>query len=296
MKMASIKSMTGYGRSKEILHGREISVDIKSVNNRYLDVNIKLPRIYSYAEEALKSRLQKTVSRGKVDVYITVGNAGAQDVEISINKPLLQAYLDAFASIEKEYGLKNDLTVSGASRLPDVLIAKKAEEDAEDVVADLLQVMEAALEDYEKMRLREGEALAADIRARAKTVEEITSRIEERTEVTVSEYRARLTAKMEEVLQGAAIDSVRILQEAAIFADKVSVDEETVRLRSHLAQMETMLSGGGPIGRKLDFLLQELNREANTTGSKANDAVQASCVIELKAELEKIREQIQNIE
>ncbi|MBQ9980476.1 MAG: YicC family protein [Oscillospiraceae bacterium] len=288
--------MTGYGRSKEILHGREISVDIKSVNNRYLDVNIKLPRIYSYAEEALKSRLQKTVSRGKVDVYITVGNAGAQDVEISINKPLLQAYLDAFASIEKEYGLKNDLTVSGASRLPDVLIAKKAEEDAEEVVADLLQVMEAALEDYEKMRLREGEALAADIRARAKTVEEITSRIEERTEVTVSEYRARLTAKMEEVLQGAAIDSVRILQEAAIFADKVSVDEETVRLRSHLAQMETMLSGGGPIGRKLDFLLQELNREANTTGSKANDAVQASCVIELKAELEKIREQIQNIE
>lgn len=295
MTMPNIKSMTGYGRAKETRHCREISIELKSVNNRYLDINIKLPRIYSYVEEPIKTRLQKSIIRGKLDVFLTVNNAGGKDVEISLNRPILEAYMEAFGQME-QYGLRNDLSIVSVARFPDILIAQKTEDDAEELVGDVLAVLETALADYESMRLREGKALAADIRSRASVVSELTSRIEARSEITVVEYRARLTAKMEETLKNTAIDEVRILQEAAIFADRVAVDEETVRLRSHLAQLDSMLSSGGAVGRKLDFLLQELNREANTTGSKANDAQQATNVIELKAELEKIREQIQNIE
>jgi len=291
-----VKSMTGYGRAVQTVNGREFTVEIRSVNNRYLDCNVKMPRTIGFAEEAVKQAVKTWVSRGKVDVYISMNSETAEDVQISLNKPVLEGYLTALRQMHEDYGVRDDISVMNLARLPDVLLVEKPQVDEEQLQADLLSVVELALQAYDAMRVKEGLALEHDLRSRAATVLELVAKVEEQNPQTVSEYRTRLENKLKEVLENKQLDESRILTEAAIFADKVAVDEETVRLRSHLEQMDQMLSGKGGIGRKLDFLLQEMNREANTTGSKCTDVKVARIVVDIKAELEKIREQTQNIE
>ena len=291
-----VKSMTGYGRAVETVNGREFTVEIRSVNNRYLDCTVKLPRSFSFAEEAVKAAVKAAVSRGKVDVYISVRSETEADVQVTLNKPVLEGYLAAMRQMVDEYSVKDDISVSALSRMNDIFVVDKPKADEDQLKADLLSVVEKALAAYDAMRVTEGLALENDLRSRAATILELVAQVEEQNPRTVSEYRKRLEEKMREVLENKSIDESRILTEAAIFADKVAVDEETVRLRSHLEQMDEMLAGSGGIGRKLDFLLQEMNREANTTGSKCSDVKVARIVVDIKAELEKIREQTQNIE
>ena len=291
-----IKSMTGYGRAVETVNGREFTVELRSVNNRYLDCTVKLPRSVSFAEEAVKQAVKSSVSRGKVDVYISIKSENTDDTTIILNKAVLEGYLSAMRQMVSEFGVADDISVSTVSRLPEVFSVEKPEVDEEQLLADLMGVVQKALEGYDAMRCTEGAALDADLRSRGETILELVSQVEAGNGQTVIDYRTRLENKLKEVLANTAIDESRILTEAAIFADKVAVDEETVRLRSHLKQMNTMLSGGGAVGRKLDFLLQEMNREANTIGSKCTDVVLARIVVDIKAELEKIREQTQNIE
>ena len=288
--------MTGYGKGEAALHGRTITVEVRSVNNRYLDCTIKLPRIYVFAEDAIKARVQKSISRGKVDVFVTIGQSENGDVSISLNKGVADGYYAALCQMRDTYGLRDDISVSLLSRFQDVFLVEKSPEDLEAVAADICTVLDMALADFDAMRTREGGKLEEDIRSRAVTIGSLTSLVEERAPGIVADYRARLEAKMAEVLQNTQIDESRILTEAAIFADKVAVDEETVRLHSHMAQLRTMLAGDIPVGRKLDFLVQEINRECNTIGSKCNDLTIAQDVVNMKAEVEKIREQIQNIE
>ncbi len=294
--MTLIKSMTGYGRCVETVNGREFSVELRSVNNRYLDCSVKLPRSVSFAEDAVKQAIKAAVSRGKVDVYISVKSEAAEDTAVSLNKAVLEGYLGAMRQMVEEFGVKDDISVSTVSRLPEVFTVEKPDVDEEQLLSDLLGVVHKALEAYNAMRTTEGAALDADLRSRGNTILGLVAQVEQGNGQTVIDYRARLEAKLREVLENTNIDESRILTEAAIFADKVAVDEETVRLRSHLDQMNTMLTGGGAIGRKLDFLLQEMNREANTIGSKCTDVKLARIVVDIKAELEKIREQTQNIE
>ena len=291
-----IKSMTGYGRACRSCDGREITVEVRSVNNRYLDCNIKLPRLYSYAEDRLKQLVKEHVSRGKVDVFVTVVNTTGDSVQISLNRPVLEGYLTAMTSMVSDYHVQNDISATALARLPDVFLVQKADVDEEAQAQEILQTAEEALQQYDAMRIAEGKAMEQDLTNRRATILGLVSQVEARSPVTVADYRARLQAKMQEVLSSTSIEESRILTEAAIFADKIAVDEETVRLRSHLNQLASMISAGGAIGRKLDFLLQEMNREANTIGSKGNDLEQARTVVDIKAELEKIREQTQNIE
>ena len=291
-----VKSMTGYGRAEESVNGCTITVELRSVNNRYLDCNVRIPRLYLFAEDAIKARVQNTISRGKVDVFVTLDNAGADKVQVSVNKPVADGYYAALKSLAEEYHLSDDISVSLLSRFPEVLLAEKAEEDVEQMAKDICSVLDRALADFDQMRTREGERLRDDILSRSETIEAKVALVEERSPQTVSEYRARLEAKMNEVLANTQLDPARILTEAAIFADKIAVDEETVRLRSHIGQLREMLAKGGAIGRKLDFLIQEFNREANTIGSKCSDIEIARHVVDVKAEIEKIREQVQNIE
>ena len=291
-----IKSMTGYGRAVETVNGREFTVELRSVNNRYLDCSVRLPRMLSFAEDAVKQAVKASISRGKVDVFITVRSEAGDEVQVSLNKSVLQGYLSAMHQMVDEFGVKDDISVSAVSRLPEVFVIEKPQVDEDQLMQDLMGVVTKALEGYDAMRCTEGEALDKDLRSRGQTILELVSRVEAGNGKTVSDYRARLEAKIKEVLANTAIDESRILTEAAIFADKVAVDEETVRLRSHLKQMNTMLTTGGAVGRKLDFLLQEMNREANTIGSKCTDVALARIVVDIKAELEKIREQTQNIE
>ena len=292
-----ICSMTGYGRAVQTLRGREIIVELRSVNNRFLDCSVRLPRTFSYVEEAVKQRVKESVSRGKVDVFVTVNSTGEDEsVRVALNRPVLEGYLTALRAICVDYQVRDDISAMTLARMPEVFQTEKAEEDEAQNRADILTVLDEAIAAYNAMRAREGAALVNDLRSHAAVILSCVERVEQRTPVTVADYRARLERKMREVLESTTIDESRILTEAAIFADKVAVDEETVRLRSHLSQMDELLSGGGAVGRKLDFLLQEMNREANTIGSKGNDLEQARNVVEIKAELEKIREQVQNIE
>ena len=291
-----IKSMTGYGRAQGSFSGGDITVEVKSVNNRYLDCGVKLPRGYAYLEEGVKSQVQKTISRGKVDVFITINAAGADNVKISVNEPVAKGYIDAMHRLVQEYGIQDDISASAISRFSDVFLVEKQEQDENEVKSAISGVVAEALDAFDAMRTREGEALKTDLLQKAEGILTLVSKVEERSPITVKAYRERLTAKMQEVLEDRQIDEARIIQEAAIYADKVAVDEETVRLRSHVDQLQTMLREGGVIGRKLDFLMQEMNREANTIGSKGNDVEQARNVVNIKSELEKIREQIQNIE
>ena len=294
--MTLIKSMTGYGRAVETVNGREFTVELRSVNNRYLDCSVRLPRMLSFAEDAVKQAVKASVSRGKVDVFISVRSEAGDEVVVNLNKAVLEGYLTAMRQMVTDYGVQDDISVSAVSRLPEVFSVEKPQVDEEQLQKDLLSVVAKALEGYDAMRCAEGAALDKDLRSRGETILTLVAQVEQGNGQTVTDYRARLEAKLKEVLAHTAIDESRILTEAAIFADKVAVDEETVRLRSHLQQMSSMLTGGGAIGRKLDFLLQEMNREANTIGSKCTDVRLARVVVDIKAELEKIREQTQNIE
>ena len=291
-----IKSMTGYGRAVATVGGREFTVELRSVNNRYLDCTVKLPRMLSFAEDAVKQAVKASVSRGKVDVFISMKSENADDTTITLNKTVLEGYLTAMRQMVSEFEVRDDISVSTVSRLPEVFSVEKPQVDEEQLQKDLMEVLAQALAGYDAMRCKEGQALDADLRSRGNTILELVAQVEQGNAQTVIDYRTRLENKLREVLESTNIDESRILTEAAIFADKVAVDEETVRLRSHLAQMNEMLTNGGAVGRKLDFLLQEMNREANTIGSKCTDVRLARVVVDIKAELEKIREQTQNIE
>ncbi|MBR3640766.1 MAG: YicC family protein [Oscillibacter sp.] len=291
-----IKSMTGYGRAREERNKRDITVEVRSVNNRYLDCTVKLPRMYAFAEDAVKQEVQKAISRGKVDVFITVDATAADVAKVTVNRELAGQYLAALKELGEICGVAASPTPEQISRYPDVLTVTKADEDLEAVSADLCAVTRAALEAYNAMRAVEGQKLAEDIAGRLDAIEDYTTQVEARSPETVAEYRAKLTARMEEVLQSTTIDAQRILTEAAIYADKVAIGEETVRLRSHVSQLRGMLRSDEPMGRKMDFLIQEVNRESNTIGSKCNDIAIAQVVVGLKAEVEKMREQVQNVE
>ena len=292
-----IKSMTGYGRAREERNKRDITVEVRSVNNRYLDCTVKMPRMYAFAEDAVKKHVQQAVSRGKVDVFITVDTTAADVSQVEVNRPLAAQYAAALGELAEICGVEGyQAAPETLARFPDVLTVTKADEDLETVNADLCAVLDEALAAYNAMRAVEGQKLAEDIAGRLDTIEVYTGQVEARSPETVAEYRAKLTARMEEVLQSTVIDEQRILMEAAVYADKVAVDEETVRLRSHVAQLRTMLESDEPMGRKMDFLIQEVNRESNTIGSKCNDVTIANVVVGLKAEVEKMREQVQNVE
>ena len=289
-----IRSMTGYGRARRVLNRREITVEVRAVNNRYLDCTVKAPHLYLFAEDALKKTVQRAVSRGKVDVFVSVDASAADTVKAKVNRELAEQYAAALRELSELTG--TDLTGQLLNRFPDALTVTKDETDAESVTADLCATLEEALDAFQSMRRTEGAKLAEDIRARLDTVERLTGEVEKRSPETVREYREKLTRRMQEVLQESVIDEQRILMEAALYADKVAVDEETVRLRSHVSQLRGMLDADTPQGRRMDFLIQELNREANTIGSKCTDTAIARIVVDLKAEIEKIREQTQNIE
>ncbi len=291
-----IKSMTGYGRAVETVNGREFTVELRSVNNRYLDCSVRLPRILSFGEDAVKQAVKNAISRGKVDVFISVRSEGGDEVQVTLNEAVLQSYLEAMHRMVEQFQISDDISVSSVSRLPEVFTLEKPQVDEEQLLLDMMSVVAKAIDGYNTMRTTEGEALDKDLRSRGNTILEYVAQVEKGNAQTVSDYRTKLENKLKEVLNNTAIDESRILTEAAIFADKVAVDEETVRLRSHLQQMNQMLDEGGAVGRKLDFLLQEMNREANTIGSKCTDVNLARIVVDIKAELEKIREQTQNIE
>lgn len=291
-----IKSMTGYGSAKGTVEGLEITVELKSVNNRYLDTSVRLPRSFLFAEEAIKSAVQSHISRGKVDVFVSVDFSAAGDMTVKVNEPLLKGYIEAIRHISEEYSLANDMTALSVSRFPDVLSVEKKDLDAEAISAGIYTIAEEALRDFDAMRQREGAKLRDDVLSRLETIDRLVSTVEHEAPKTVAEYRKRLEQKMQEVLGSTGIDENRILAEAAIFADHIAVDEETVRLRSHMSQLTTMINGNSPTGRKIDFLIQEFNREANTIGSKCQNSDIAHVVVDLKSEIEKIREQIQNIE
>ncbi len=291
-----VKSMTGYGTGKGTSGDLDITVEMKSYNNRYLDCSVRIPRIYSFAEDPVKAIVQSGISRGKVEVYVNIDSSRADNITITLNEPLIGAYINAFKEIEEKFGILNDVTTMSLCRFPEVLRQVKEEADQDAVTADICAAVESALADFNEMRTREGAKLYADITGRLETIESLISQVEARSPETVAEYRSKLEQRMREVLASTAIDESRILTEAAIFADKVAVAEETVRLRSHIDQCRKLLDSSASVGRKLDFLIQEFNREANTIGSKCTDIEISRVVVDMKAEIEKIREQIQNIE
>ncbi len=292
----AIKSMTGYGSAKGSCAGMNIGIEIRSVNNRYLDCSVRLPRNFLFAEDAIKSRVQAFISRGKVDVFVSVENDGTDEVTVRVNEPLARSYAEAVHAVSDKLGLSESISAYDICRLPDVLSVEKPDLDTDALTAAFTEIADAALREHDRMRTREGQKLSDDITGRLETVEAYVGDIEKRSPETVAQYREKLYRKMCEVLESTAVDEQRILLEAGIFADKVAVDEETVRLRSHVSQMRGMLKTGSPIGRKMDFLTQEFNRESNTIGSKCSDPEITKVVIELKSEIEKIREQVQNIE
>ncbi len=291
-----IKSMTGYGRSQAMREGLDISFEIKSVNHRYFEFSSRVSRSYQFLEEKLKSYVKSRVARGKIECFLHIAEIDAQAANVSVNKPLAEGYLQALESLEQAYGLRNDISVMQVARLPEVLNVTKAEADEEAVWQAVLPVVQLAVDKFIAMRETEGEKLKEDVLTRGQVILEKVAFVEERSPQTVKEYTERLSERIRQVLEDKTIDEARILTEAAIFADKVAVAEETVRLRSHIAQLGEMLAGSEAVGRKLDFLVQEMNREANTIGSKCQDVQVTKQVLDIKSEIEKIREQIQNIE
>ena len=291
-----VMSMTGFGRCETQVNGRQITVEMKSVNHRYFEFSCRTTRGYSFLEDKLKKYVAQKVARGKVDMYVSITEAEDSEGVVAINKPLALGYVNAIHSLATEYNIPDDLSVSVLSRYSDIFQIHKEEQDEEQVFADVKVALDIALESFLSMREAEGVKLKEDVLSRVDTIMSIVSEIEERSPITVEEYRAKLTKRISDMLSGTEIDEQRILTEAAIFADKVAVDEETVRLRSHFEQMKTFFDSGVPIGRKLDFIVQEMNREANTIGSKVTDSILAHKVVDIKSEIEKIREQIQNIE
>ena len=293
-----VKSMTGFGRCETEIGGRAVTVEIKSVNHRYFEFSCRITRGYSFLEDKLKAFVNSRVARGKIDMFVSVGAADDTPSEVTVNHSLVSGYLRAMKEIGDTYGIENDATVVSLSRFPDVFTVNKAKVDEEQLTADVLSVASVALDSFIAMREAEGVKMKADILSRAQTILSIVSEIEQRSPQTVEEYENRLLDRIRQTLEGLSveIDEQRILTEVAVFADKVAVAEETVRLRSHFDQLSAFLSYDQPVGRKLDFIIQEMNREANTIGSKVQDAVLAHKVVDIKSEIEKIREQVQNIE
>lgn len=291
-----IKSMTGFGRGHNVLNGRDITVEIRAVNHRYYEFSCRIPRSMGFAEERLKSLLQGKISRGKVEVSVLVNNTAVNDEQITLNTEVIRSYIEAMRSAGEQFGLEEDLSVSDILRIPDAFTVVKTDVDEEQLWSDVRSVAEEALAKFVSMRETEGERMKADILSRLEQIEKWVGFIEERSPQVVEDYRKRLYDRMCEVLKSKEIDENRILIEAGIFSEKTAVDEETVRLRSHIAQFRTMLESAEPVGRKLDFLVQEMNRETNTIGSKVQDIEVTRVVVDQKSEIEKIREQIQNIE
>ena len=293
---AVIKSMTGYGRSEQEAAGRTVLVEIKSVNHKFFECSCRVPRGYSFLEEKLRSYIQGRISRGKVDVAVSVVSQREGDARVVLNHGLAAGYLHALRELAQNYQLRDDLSLSTLAAYSDLFTVTPVPEDEDGVWDAVRQVTEQALSDFLTMRQREGQSMQEDVERRIGNIFAMVERVEARSKETVAEYQKKLEARLREILENVELDDQRLLMEAAIFADKTAVAEETVRLRSHLDQMKLLLRQDGPAGRKLDFLTQEMNREANTIGSKAMDAQIAHIVVEMKAEIEKIREQIQNME
>ena len=293
-----IKSMTGFGRCRTVLHGREISVEIKSVNHRFFEFSCRTPKGYGFLDDKLKALVNSRVSRGKIDMFVTVGTAEDTPAEVKINHSLVSGYINAMKEISETYGIENDVTVTAISRFPDVYTVSKAPVIEEDITAAVLEAANTAIDGFIAMREAEGEKMKADILGRAEVILATVDEIDERSPQTVKEYEERLLDRINRTLQdyNINIDEQRVLTEVAVFADKVAVAEETVRLRSHFAQLSKIMESQTPIGREIDFIIQEMNREANTIGSKVQDAEIAHKVVKIKSEIEKMREQIQNIE
>lgn len=294
--MGKLLSMTGYGSAKGSVEGQEITVELKSVNNRYLDCSVRLPRNFLFAEDTVKQTVSAGVSRGKVDVFVSAQASQDSGTVVSVNEELARGYRDAVVRIAETLGLESGLNAFSLARFPDVLTVERRELDKDKAAAALSDITAKAVEEFNAMREREGERLRRDMLGKLETIEGLVSVVEERSPQTVKEYRERLEARLRDILADRSLDEQRVITEAAIFADRTAVDEETVRLRSHIAQFRTMLEEGSPIGRKMDFLVQEFNRESNTIGSKCSDASLAKVVVDLKSEIEKIREQLQNVE
>ena len=288
--------MTGYGRAQKILNGRDILVEIRSVNHRYYEYSSRIPRTYSYIDEKLKALLKNSISRGKVEAAVTINNIEGKDTEIAINKGVAEGYVAALRSVSEELKLADDLSLSKLMKLPDIFTVQKTPDDEEQVWNDVAEVAQEAVDKFVEMRSTEGERLKNDITEKADGILRMVMEVERLSPITVENYRNRLYKKLSEVLENKDIDEQRILTESAVFAEKIAVDEETVRLRSHISQLKAMLGSDEAVGRKLDFIVQEMNREVNTIGSKAQDLNITKIVVDMKAEIEKIREQIQNIE
>lgn len=291
-----VKSMTGYGHAQRNVRGKDITVEIKSVNHKFFDFSVRTSRGYSFIEDKIRSFVKERISRGKVDVYVSIVNVDEAAADVVLNESLAAGYVAALRQLGEKFGLADDISVSTVARYSDIFTVKKQTEDENEVWVAVSEVLSEAVNSFIAMREAEGVKLYDDVVGRMNSILDTVQKIEERSPQTLEDYSARLRAKIEELKGDTAIDEQRLLTEIAIFADKIAVDEETVRLRSHFAQMLSMLDSGEAVGRKLDFIVQEMNREANTIGSKAQDAEIAHMVVEIKAEIEKIREQIQNIE
>lgn len=291
-----VKSMTGFGRANAVIGDLDITVEIKSVNHRYFEFSCRMPRVYQFIEEQLKVLCQKSISRGKIEMSVYVEDNSEHAIEVEINRPFVDAYIKAIKKLSREFGVKNDVKASSFINNSEVFKTSRRELPDESATQAVLTVAEEAVKNFVEMREVEGERLYQDITSRTKSILDKVSLVEERSPETVKAYRERLEQRIKEILNDSKIDEQRILTEAAIFADKVAVAEETVRLRSHIKQFEKLANESGPVGKKLDFIVQEMNREANTIGSKAQDIEIAHTVVDIKAEIEKIREQIQNIE
>lgn len=291
-----MRSMTGFGRERSIIGGKEYLVEIRSVNSRYCELSAKLPRSYAYLEEKLKTLVKSTVSRGKAEIFLSVTDVENRSTAVAVNIPVIKNYLEEMRRCGRELGLNDNLALTDIFRMTDAFTVVRCEADEDEIWAAVKSVTEGALSRFAEMREKEGEKLRTDILDKLSNIEKMTLEVEKLSPKTTEAYRKRLYDKISEVLEDKQIDEQRILTEAAIFAEKTAVDEETVRLHSHFKQFREMCDSTEPIGRKLDFLVQELNRESNTIGSKAQDVSVTKLVIEMKSEIEKIREQIQNIE
>jgi len=291
-----IKSMTGYGSAKMSVDELEISVEVKSVNNRYLDTSVRIPKSYIFAEDAIRTAVSKHITRGKVDVFVTVDSSAAGDIAVSINEPLAEEYVKALKRLSFNYGLSGEISAMGLSRYPDVLKTERRETDKTAVVKGITEVLEQALCEFDLMRIREGEKMREDVLKHVERVSHGIETIAKQSPDSVSEYKEKLEARIRDMLEVTETIEARLLTEVALFADKVDVNEEIVRLNSHLSQLDDMIMTNSPVGRKLDFLIQEINREINTIGSKCSRAEITRHVVDIKSDMEKVREQIQNIE
>ena len=291
-----IKSMTGYGRAEKTFENYKLTIEVKSVNNRYLDYNVKLYRQYSFLEETIRECVSKVLSRGKVDIFVQFDTIDSDDTVITLNEDVAKGYLDALCQMSDKLGVTNDVTTTSLSRFSDVFTIEKKEQDKEQITLDVKQVLNEALCDLTDNRAREGERLKKFFDECILGIKDIINIIKDRSPETVREYRERMKERISEILEGVEVDETRLLTEVGIFADKVNISEEIIRFESHLKEYAHLLSSDVPVGRKLDFVIQELNREANTMGSKCNDFTISKAVVDLKSEIEKLREQVQNIE